>query len=595
MKHAFTARRDEVHLRWQILIFVVAVLVFLYFTGQLTAPFLAGDDWPSLLPASLQGGVALPWANTLAEGRWINYLWYYVSVHLTAKTGNALFTAAYIAMTCTVASLVSNRRLFLLCAFALFFSPMFSGLSLWPNTTFSAVTLCAIAMLALARFGKRFTLPILFVATFVLVMAYPPLASIVLIGAAIKQEKPTVRSNLILAVVFLFAFAASVLSIYGLNALFHGYFGVKVAPWRHPHPLLGIGDLGANLKIAAANWQLIARLYKVPIICAGIAGAGLLIWKQSRARGLSVIFALVVCWCVAVGITVISGVTDPGRSVPWLWVTACFLCALVASQCTPVYRYSGVALLLLLGISGGVFSWHNYRRYRPFVTYVSELGHAVNEYRDTPGGTTLTVAGSISHVPTLRALPGGHWPEPGLKWIMWKQYGVALERCDYVTCTAARKYLLVHGITQPAVLHLDGKPVLALNGYAVEEILRNYPSARQEAALHLAYPIFLRYGLDTVRITPFYPGTSRMPVSVALPARSGGYTLHSEGKSCGYLVDYKLTDTDGNQVGAGQYRTPETIIIGKARQNEGFRLLSLRMASDAKNNYGCNIVVDANP
>ena len=579
---------------WQILTFAVVAAAFLYLTGQLTAPFLAHDDWPFLLPASQQGGQALPWANTLLEGRWIDYLWYQVSMHLTAEAGNILYTVAYLATTCVLAALVSNKRLFLLCALALFFSPMFSELSLWPDAMFSGTALCGIAVFALLRLEERFAPLVLFVATFALVMAYPPLASIVLLAATARQARPTVRSNIILAVVFLIAFAVSVLSAYGLNALFHGYFGVKVALWRHPHPLRSAADLGVNLRIAAANWHGLARLYWVPIACIAIASVLALSWKQTRPRGLSLVFALVICWCVTAGITVIAGVGNPGRSLVWLWVAACFVCVLVAGQYVRFYRYAGIALLLVLIGFGGTFAWRNYRSHRLTVAYVSLLGHVVRKYPDIGGHPpTIALGGDLSREPAVRALADGGWPS--LKWIMRKQYGVKLQHCDYAACAGARKYLLLRNIRHPLLLWIDGQPVLALNHYRVDRILRNYPSAAQEVRLHLNYPAFLQFAPDIVRIVPFYPGSSKVPVSIALPDRKSGYTLRNQGVSCEYPVDYWVMSNKGAPLMTGQYRSPGSITFDRSNGNGDFTLLSVRMANGAKNNYDCNIVVAANP
>lgn len=593
MRSQIVVTRDNSCLRWQALIFAVVVVVFLYLSGQLAAPFVAGDDWGSLVPANQQGGQALPWVNTLAEGRWINYLWYQVGVHLSATTAYAFFVAACVTATGILASFVWDKRLFLLCALALFLSPMLSELSLWPATMFSGMALCSIALFALARLGDRFYPVTLFVATFALVMAYPPFASIVFIAAVAGQTKSTVKSHIILVATFLIAFATSALSIYALNALFHGYFGVKVAVWREPHPLRSIADLGANLQIVAANWHALAVRYGIPIICTVVASLLLLFRKESRARGLSLIFALMICWCVAIGTSVIAGVGEPGRSIVWLWIAACLMCALVASQGLPVYRYSGVALLLVLMVSGGISSWHNYRRYRPIVAYVSMLGKVVHEYQGTYGHPTVSIAGSLSDTPRVWPVPGGHWPMPGLKWMMWKEYGIQIQRCGYETCTSARRYLLSHDISRATLLQIDGKPVLVLNQNAIREILINYPSEQQQVAMHLEYPIILSYGTDAVRITPFYPGTSKLPASVALPPAERGYSLQSEGDSCAYAVDYKITDNKGNQLAAGQYRSPGAITINKSKQNGGFSFLSLQMARGAKNNYGCNFVVAA--
>lgn len=595
MKHLFIDADDRLKIGWQVAIFAAIALLFLLSTGQLTTPFIAGDDWPFLLPAAPQGGTPLPWANTLAEGRWVNYLWYTISVHLTPLAANWLFTAAYTAMTVAVAAIVSRTRLFLLCALALFFSPMFAELSLWPSSIFSAVALGAIAATLIAWRGDRLrvSLPILFAATYAMAMAYPPLASILLLCAVARRRKPTLRSNTMLALAFLVAFAASVLTAYALNGKFHGYFGVKVASWRHPDPLRNVTDLASNLSLAASNWQGIAHRFLLPMTCGGLAGAIVLLRKQTRVRGIAILFALVLSFCVAIGITVIAGVGDPARSVPWLWVAACFLCALLASESSRIERYLAIATLAVLVIFGGTASWRNYRTYRPIAAYVAAVSRAISKGVLATTPTRLVVAGSMSHVPMSGWVPGGHWPEPKLDWAMWKRYGVALDRCDYDTCTAARKYVLAHGIQQPTVISIEDKPVLVLNDYPVDEVLRNYPSIQQEAALHLKYPVFLRWGPTTVRVTPFFPDTSKAPVSIALPSSARGYTLTGP-TACAYPVEYTLSDTYGTLHASGRYRSPNTAVLDLSAQRRGSTILSLRMEDGAKNNYNCNLVIREN-
>lgn len=592
MHSTTTLGHGNPHLRWQVLVFVVVVVAFLYLAGQLTAPFIAGDDWGALLPASQQGGTALPWANTLEDGRWINYLWYLVSVHFSPLGSNALFTMAYLAVSGAIASLVVDKRLFILCALAVFFSPMLSELSLWPTTLFISVALCTVAITILATCSERAILPVVFVSTFALVMAYPPLASVVLIGAAARQSKPTVKPTVLIAVAFLVAFAVSVLVSFALNAWLHGHFGVVVAKWRTPHPLRGVGDLGANLRIAATNWFAIGQRYKVPIVCTVVAAALVLSRRETRPRGLALIFALVICCCVDLGITVIAGVGNPGRTYVWLWVAACLLCALAASQGVALYRYSGIALLVALTVYGATFAWHNYRTYRPIVTYISTLGQAVRAHWNTAPHTTIVLAGSLMRVPMNDPwLPGGHWPMPEIGWALWKEYGVHIQRCDYSNCVMAMEYAATHRLSVPTLQAVGARLFLILNAGDADEILRVYPSARTEEAMHLGYPTFLRYGPTFVRVTPFAPGTSGVPVSISLPATTSGFVLQLSAGACAYPVDYRLMDVETLKSTTGRYNEHGPMFIPGSNEGKGVALLSLQMARGAKNNYNCNIVV----
>lgn len=122
-------------------------------------------------------------------------------------------------------------------------------------------------------------------------------------------------------------------------------------------------------------------------------------------------------------------------------------------------------------------------------------------------------------------------------------------------------------------------------------VQRDYPSAAQEAALKLNYPVFLAYGKDSARITPFYPGASQQPVSVKLAPNAAGYTLAAEGSQCQFPIDYELKSADGKQLASGEYKGGTTTLDGWDAQT-GTAVLGVHMADGAKNNFGCNLVVN---
>lgn len=112
----------------------------------------------------------------------------------------------------------------------------------------------------------------------------------------------------------------------------------------------------------------------------------------------------------------------------------------------------------------------------------------------------------------------------------------------------------------------------------------------EESSFKLTYPLFLSYGPDSARITPFFPGTSTRPVAVNLAPNHDGYRLHAEGADCGFPVDYTLTAADGALLASGTYVGGVSHLTGT---KTGSMVLSFRMATVATNNYGCNIVVSA--
>ncbi|TAA09994.1 hypothetical protein EA659_10605 [Pseudoxanthomonas winnipegensis] len=120
-------------------------------------------------------------------------------------------------------------------------------------------------------------------------------------------------------------------------------------------------------------------------------------------------------------------------------------------------------------------------------------------------------------------------------------------------------------------------------------IQRAYPTAGEEKALDLNYPLVKDYGPDAARLTPLFPGTSERPLSVVLKASTGGYSLKAEGEGCKFAVAYELKQPDGTVVVHGENRAPETSVLpGWA---DGSRVLIVKMADGADNNYSCNLVV----
>lgn len=122
-------------------------------------------------------------------------------------------------------------------------------------------------------------------------------------------------------------------------------------------------------------------------------------------------------------------------------------------------------------------------------------------------------------------------------------------------------------------------------------VQRGYPSAADETALKLNYPLFVGYGADSARVTPFFPGANPRPVSVKLAVNGAGYRMQLQGDGCGFPVAYELTSAAGKQLAAGEYHGTAPVELSGWGAEDGAAVLAFRMADGAKNNYGCNIVV----
>jgi hypothetical protein len=125
-------------------------------------------------------------------------------------------------------------------------------------------------------------------------------------------------------------------------------------------------------------------------------------------------------------------------------------------------------------------------------------------------------------------------------------------------------------------------------------VLRDYPSAADEAALKLNYPLFVGYGTDSARVTPFFPGASTRPVSIKLAVNGAGYRMQLQGGGCGYPVAYELTSAAGKQLAAGEYSGTDPVELSGWGAENGVAVLAFHMADGAKNNYGCNVVISKN-
>lgn len=92
-------------------------------------------------------------------------------------------------------------------------------------------------------------------------------------------------------------------------------------------------------------------------------------------------------------------------------------------------------------------------------------------------------------------------------------------------------------------------------------------------------------------ITPFLPGASEWPVSAKLVLNTAGYNLEAEGTSSQRSIGYELKFVGGKQPAAGECKDGTAALAGLDAQT-GDAVLSVRMADGAKNDVGCNLVVN---
>ncbi|WP_157510867.1 hypothetical protein [Frateuria sp. Soil773] len=588
--------QDNHHgLSWQILGFAFIVFFFLYATSQLSTPYIRHDDFDFLMPKGWNGGYSTPWEKTLTEGRWISYLWYGASQHLTPKSSYLLYITAYFVMSCAVAHHISAPRTFLLCGLALFFSPMFGDLSLWPTGMFISVAIGSLSTLAILLAKKSHILPVIFISTSLLILTYPPIASIVLLAATIKTAESQIKFKAALAFTYVFAFAIGSLAIYFLNYFEHGHFGVKIDTWRHPHPLRSITDAVANIALYFGSWSTLLRLHAIPIVCGVVASIAAIGRPETRRMATSILLAALLICGIELGIVLITGTPIPSRSYVWLWLAICALCAQTAMSDHTLCKTTGLILLSLLSIYGMHSWWNLYRQKQPIAAYQEELAIWIHQYQAITGIPYVEVVGDPRRTAELRSMDAPN-VMPALTMSMLKRYDIKLEECTASFCNEVQQYLATHENQVSPLLALNGKLALIfdINNKSIHQlnvIQRDYPGEFEETELKLGYRIFLRYSSDSAQITPFFPGSSKRPVSVMLEPVQKGYLIRKGKSTCTYPLFFNLKSLTGQQLASGIYSGSTPIVLNGWGKNIGSAILAVSMAEGSKNNYGCNIVI----
>lgn len=582
---------DKRELFAQVLAFALIAFIFLYATSQLITPYISHDDWDFLVPASWGLDYSTPWDKTLSEGRWLSYLWSLVSAHLTPETSYLIFISGYFLLTCSITLHATKPRAFALCGLAMFFSPMFGLLSLWPTGMTCSILLSCVATWLVAWKGERFATLIVFVATLSLVLTYPPLAVIVLMAAAMKKADAPWRQKALLGSAYIVGFAAGTLAIYSLNLVFHGHFGLKIDAWRASHTPHGLSGLLANATLYLAYWNELLRSYTTALIFSIVATIMLLCQPKARNFVTAILLATMLVCGIELGITLITGTSIPARSAVWLWVVACLLSASVANYPLRTYRYVGLIFLLTLAITGASDWWSRYARVQPIPQYKAQMAKMIRQYQAKTDSHTVIMVGDPSRIPELQADDALNVTQ-AFQMSMRKRFGIHAERCSIEFCSDARQYMNSHKRKTPTLLLIDGKLaiVFAADGHGIF-YERNYPSVTQESKLGLGYSPFVPYGPNSVRVTPFFPGKSVRPLSIKLAPTRTGYRMQLEGTACAYSLKYSLSSSDGKPLADGMLKSSDIVALPPWNESAGTAIFSLRMADGAKNNYACNLMI----
>ncbi|MNU49377.1 hypothetical protein D3C71_383170 [compost metagenome] len=331
--------------------YIVLILLGMYSLGQLTAPFVAHDDFDWLL-SGFDQGFETPLSKAGSEGRWGNVIWAQFSHLLGIRAAFGLYLVSFSLM-CVLISRVVSPSAGVFGALLLFLSPMTAETMQWPVTQVTGVVVTVLGCLAMLRVQsdgpRRLVMAISVVSGFLFYPSFGPLFLLMYATRCMGDRRSVVLGGF----VYVASFACAVLLVFTLNYIFHGTFSIRPAAWREATPLMHGGTLLGNIERYLGWFSAVKDMWPALI---GGALAYLLCFRF-RVRAPQCL-ALVLFGGLLLGIdaslSVVSGLSMPLRSTVWLWLLLCIPVIFLAHERKTIV----IGLLLALPlVYTGVTLW----------------------------------------------------------------------------------------------------------------------------------------------------------------------------------------------------------------------------------------------
>ena len=338
-------------------LYAFAVVVLLFYFGQITNTYISHDEFDWLVPSDKYRVFQDPLERNLTEGRWLSYLWVFVSYNLDIRQAYTIFFFLFSALFWLLPSVfVSKEGYFsVICATTLMFSPVSAEITTWPASTTPAA-LVALSCIALMLYFPKWIDYFAYIGIYLSVMAYPLFSSVCFISY-LMIVNTDIRGVIVRTLLYFLAYISSVLTIFALNFIILDFFGISPASWRNPQPLDSFAQLIPNLVRYLDGWIKTPILVLVPLGMSIIGYAACIIFDASRRK------AYIALWCGAIflsidaAIGVINGIEIPIRSSLWAWIIAC-LPSIWLYRDRRLYPI-GIALIAL-NLCCGLLAWSKF-------------------------------------------------------------------------------------------------------------------------------------------------------------------------------------------------------------------------------------------
>lgn len=415
--------------RWDrnYLLYALLILLGMYSLGQLTAPYVAHDEYDWLLKGFNQGFES-PLSKAGSEGRWGNYVWSQVSHHLTIYSAFGIYLVLFSAMCLAMVRVVSPQA-GIFAALLFFLAPMTADTAKWPVTQVTGVAVTLLGCVALLRSRddgrRRLVMAVSVVAGFLFYPSFGPLFLLMYAAACAGTR----RSIIMGAVVYALAFVCAVLLVFSLNFHYHGNFGIKPAAWREATPLLQGGLLSVNVDRYLAYFTLLKGIW--PALLAGGVGFVLCMALGVRVRQcLAALLYGAMLLAMDASLSILSGVGLPLRSTLWLWLLLCMpVIFLVHERRTNIYGLLLAAPLVLVGVS----SWNAiYSNTRTVYPAMNALGNDLARVQAANAGRydDVILFGDARSNATMKWLHGNR----ALRNYLFKEFGIYARPCEPTVC-----------------------------------------------------------------------------------------------------------------------------------------------------------------